>query len=274
MSLFDIILNIFEVLPRDIANINQDTLIQAPLITGFFYFISRWFRAYVLRLGLFIFGSLIVFQVFQGQSFLNRFDFYAGLGILLPHIPIVELTYLILRERFLFMYGKILELFFLILSPFVWLYDVSRNMFGFLKTKHDEKVNQQSYEKYYHDDFRNQQKEEWEKEQARQDEKDQREFREQEEKRQHEKKEQHRKYEEQKKQYQEAKQKEKNKPKSRWDSDSDHEILGIEETATKDEIKKAYRRLARIYHPDLALLNKEEAEEIFKKINNAYTRLS
>ena len=43
---------------------------------------------------------------------------------------------------------------------------------------------------------------------------------------------------------------------------------------SKKEIKKAYRLLARIYHPDLALINKKEAEEIFKKINNAYENLN
>jgi DnaJ-class molecular chaperone len=32
--------------------------------------------------------------------------------------------------------------------------------------------------------------------------------------------------------------------------------------------------LARIYHPDLALIDKKEAEEIFKKIGNAYENLS
>jgi len=44
----------------------------------------------------------------------------------------------------------------------------------------------------------------------------------------------------------------------------------VEETATKKEIKKAYYKLAKIYHPDLALVNKEKAKEIFQKINNAY----
>ena len=104
MNIFDIILNIFEVLPKDIANINQSTLIQAPLITTVFYFLSRWFRAYILRLGIFVFGGLVLLNIFQGQSFLFRFDFYAGLGILLPHIEIIELTYLILREKLLFSY--------------------------------------------------------------------------------------------------------------------------------------------------------------------------
>src|SRR5512140_1239967 len=51
-----------------------------------------------------------------------------------------------------------------------------------------------------------------------------------------------------------------------------YEVLGVGRNASDDEIKGAFRRLARQYHPDV---NKEpDAEEKFKEINEAYGVLS
>ena len=51
-----------------------------------------------------------------------------------------------------------------------------------------------------------------------------------------------------------------------------YEVLGIEKGASEDEIKKAFRKLAKKYHPDV---NKApDAEEKFKEINEAYEVLS
>ena len=52
-----------------------------------------------------------------------------------------------------------------------------------------------------------------------------------------------------------------------------YKILGVSKTATKEEIKKAYRSLARKYHPDLNP-DKKDAEEKFKEVQEAHEVLS
>src|SRR5216117_977529 len=52
-----------------------------------------------------------------------------------------------------------------------------------------------------------------------------------------------------------------------------YEVLGVPRNASDAEIKKAFRKLAREHHPDVAK-NKRTAEEKFKEINEAYEVLS
>src|SRR5580692_7577724 len=52
-----------------------------------------------------------------------------------------------------------------------------------------------------------------------------------------------------------------------------YEVLGVSKTATQEEIRKAFRQLARKHHPDVSK-DKKKAEEKFKEINEAYEVLS
>ncbi len=60
-------------------------------------------------------------------------------------------------------------------------------------------------------------------------------------------------------------------------TESSYNILGIQPSATDEEVKKAYRKLAMEYHPDkVSYLGediKKSAEEKFKKINDAYENI-
>lgn len=53
-----------------------------------------------------------------------------------------------------------------------------------------------------------------------------------------------------------------------------YEVLGVSKTATPDEVKSAYRRLARQHHPDMNRDNPKAAEEKFKELSEAYEVLA
>ena len=52
-----------------------------------------------------------------------------------------------------------------------------------------------------------------------------------------------------------------------------YDVLGLKQGSSEEEIKKAYRKLSKQYHPDLNPNNKQ-AEEKFKKIAEAYEILT
>ena len=52
-----------------------------------------------------------------------------------------------------------------------------------------------------------------------------------------------------------------------------YQILGVDKRATESELRQAYRKLARQYHPDVNL-GEKDSESKFKEINEAYSILS
>lgn len=53
-----------------------------------------------------------------------------------------------------------------------------------------------------------------------------------------------------------------------------YDLLGVSSDASVDTIKKAYKKMAVKYHPDKNITNKDEAEQMFKKVTEAYETLS
>ena len=65
----------------------------------------------------------------------------------------------------------------------------------------------------------------------------------------------------------------KEKKKRKKTMSDPYEILGVQRGASEEEIKKAYKRLSRKYHPDANLDNPKVAEEKFKQIQQAYQQV-
>ena len=58
------------------------------------------------------------------------------------------------------------------------------------------------------------------------------------------------------------------------EQDEPYEILGVKNDATLKEIKEAYKKLSKKWHPDKNIDNKEEATKKFKRIAEAYQKLN
>ena len=255
--------NFISVLSSELDPFPTEIILGGALWGVALYFISKWFKAYIIRVTLFILGVALFYDVMGRSHILTSVDFYVAIGLFVPHISMVELTYLIIREKTFFLVDKVIEIFHFILSPFIWVYTKILNIFQFLQMKQEEQSQEKAKESYYKEEFKREQERARADEQARYDEADIREQKKREAEQEAKKK------ESKKDEYQEPK-KEKPKTYSRWDSSNAYEVLGISNNASKQEIKKAYRNLCKIYHPDLTLTKEEEYTRILQKINWAY----
>ena len=72
-----------------------------------------------------------------------------------------------------------------------------------------------------------------------------------------------------------SREKENERKLSKKMSDPYQEFLGVDQSASDEEIKKAYRKLSRQYHPDANINNphKDEAEAKFKEVQQAYQQI-
>ncbi|KAJ9460497.1 Chaperone protein DnaJ [Diplonema papillatum] len=60
----------------------------------------------------------------------------------------------------------------------------------------------------------------------------------------------------------------------RWQSIDPYKVLGVRNTADQSEIKSAYRKLAKKWHPDLNQQDRAKAEQKFKEVSEAYQLVS
>ena len=76
--------NLFTVLSSEIQHMDDNSLINIAINGGavfiFFFFISRFFKAYLIRLGFFLFGAWVLWSVSARSHIIQSFVFYGGLG--------------------------------------------------------------------------------------------------------------------------------------------------------------------------------------------------
>lgn len=271
--------NVAEVLPKEISEFNLEAIISVAITFAIFYYLSKWAKPYIIRLSLLLLGLYLLWQVSGRTHMTNSIDLYVGLAFTIPHLEIIEITYLILREKAFAIYYRIISFLELLISPFVWLYTKLSYFYKFIKAKHEYRQYKKSFKENtnndnFDDDFRQRAWEEYQKEQDRKDEYERKEQEENRKNYEEFKKEQNEKarQEYKRKQKENSKREEENRH-PRWDSLDPYVVLGINPDASAHDIKKAYRNLSKIYHPDLTMTNKEEHHKIFQKINSAYDEL-
>lgn len=287
-ALFFRIGNLFEVIPSQIQDFTMGQLVGSALWFFTFFFLSRWVKAYIFRLALLLLGVYLLWSVAAKSHIIDNVDFYVGLGLLIPQIEIVELSYLIAREKLFSGYYRSLSFLEVIARPFVWLY----TKFNYFKDFNKAKQEGHSYSEFkqeqqnFDEEFKQRQWQEYQKEQARRDEqKRQTHQKQREEYKQNQEQTRQQGYssedekERARQEYQEkvreqARKEEANKH-PRWDSKNPYVVLDIHEGATFKEIKKKYHQLCQVYHPDLTMdmVKKEKLQEITKMLNRAYEKL-
>ena len=238
------------------------------------FYISKWFEHIFFRIFLVIFG--LAFLSDWGQVTITRdFNFLIGMGLIAPHIKyffiyvrniifgilmfiydlFIQLKNATINTYFFFItiYYKILRLINWFINIFFVIKVFIENINERFKSKSEQKEYKQNYQEYSNKSEYKEQKSNSNNEKA---------------------------YEDFKKShgYNESKKEESTKQKvderyKQFYSSSPYEVLGVKPSDDFSIIKKSYRALVRIYHPDLNPQNIELFTEITQNLNNAYEKL-
>ena len=276
-NIFNLLEHIISVVSYELKTADLFNILFVGVIEfAVFYFFSKFAKNIILKTFIFAFALYTLFGTIQDNTILTEPLVFATFGLIAPHFNIFSLWIRYIRKMFTTLKTLFLSFLYYILTPFRYLKLIFEKMTSFFNKRQQSKKENYKEEKTYKDYFDNnsqeyksyeKQKEEYFKnkeKQKRQDEQDKKQQKE----RQKEKQQKQNNY----KQKTHQKNQEQ-KTYSRWDSPNAYEVLGLKNNATKKEIKKAFRDLAKIYHPDLTQDKKEEYKLIFQKINNAYNIL-
>jgi hypothetical protein len=240
-----------------------------------FYFFSKFAKNIILKTFILSFALYTLWGSVQDDTILTEPLIFATFGLIAPHLNIFSLWIRYIQKLFFALKELFTSFIDYILTPFVWLKEIFEKLSLFFRKKEDVKQENYDQEKTYKDYFNENKEKQKEYERQKSDYfKNKQDKNSSHNKKQSEQK-QEKKQQQQKKKYQKTDQENNYQQKtySRWDSTNPYEVLGISKNANPKEIKKAFRNLAKKYHPDLTQDKKDEHKIIFQKINNAYKKL-
>ncbi len=287
MEILDFINKFIKILTSDsILHLNWMAYLVLALVFLVPFYISKWFEHIFFRI-IFVLIGLTYLEQWGQQTITRDFNFLIGMGFIVPHIKyffvyvknivfsilmffvnlFIQLKNATVNTYFFFItiYYKILRLINWFINVFFVIKVLIENINERFKNKSEQKEYKQNYQEYsnkseykeekqsYQDYSKSEQKQNSNNEKA---------------------------YEDFKKShgYNESKKEESTKQKvderyKQFYSSSPYEVLGVKPSDDFLIIKKSYRALVRIYHPDLNPQNIELFTEITQNLNNAYEKL-
>ena len=271
MQILEFINKFIQILSNDnILNLSWVAYSVLALVFFVPFFVSKWFKWIGFRIILVIFG--LAFLSDWGQVTITRdFNFLIGIALITPHIKyFFDLVKDTLFNIFMFFLALFIQLknatvntyfffitiYYKILRLINWFVNIFIFLKAFIETfseRFKTKEQNQNYQDYSNKSEYKEEKQNSNNEKA---------------------------YEDFKKShgYQESKKEESTKQKvddkyKQFYSSNPYEVLGVKTSDDFSIIKKSYRALIRIYHPDLNPQDIEFFTEITQNLNNAYEKL-
>lgn len=281
MQILDYINKFIQILAHDqILNLHWLAYIVLALVFFIPFFISKWFKHIFFRSIAILIGLAYLEQ--WGQTTITKdFNFLVGIALIIPHIKYffdlvkdtifnIFLFFLALFIQlknatvntyyfFITIYYKILRLINWFIDIFIFLKALTESLSERFSSKSEQK---QNYQEYSSKSEYKEEKQSYSKSEQKSNSNNER------------------AYEDFKKShgYNESKKEESTKQKvdekyKQFYSSNPYEVLGVKESDDFSIIKKSYRALIRIYHPDLNPQDIELFTQIAQNLNNAYDKL-
>lgn len=249
-------LDVLNIVFNELHRVGINLLIVASIIMTISYAISNFFKWAPFRIIILLIAYAIISDILRQDVILFNLNLYVALGMTYPHLKFVHILAYRIWYGILDFYEKLKDFLYAVSRSFVFVYFQAIRLKAYYDARTEQKSysseNEQNYQEFkqrgFNDDYRRSEQQ----------------YHRREEQSSAHQENTHKSEEKKGEQYNET---------SRWDSHDPYVVLDLSRTATPDEIKKQYRKLQKLYHPDLTQTKKDEYTRISQKINAAYSKL-